>query len=90
MLTKLHFDTVGGIFTGTAHEQALKIMLLVAAASGIGAGLASVISPSKLQNAAAVIDQIGMESKVIKATVIISIVMTLVVSLMTFIFLRYL
>ncbi len=89
MLTKLHFDTVNVVYAGVDPEHALKIALLVAAASGIGAGLASVISPSKLQNAAAVIDQIGMESKVIKATVVISLAMTFAVALMTLIFLRY-
>lgn len=89
MLTKLHFDTVNNVFVGMGPEGAMKMALLVAAASGIGAGLASVISPSKLQNAAAVIDKIGMESKVIKATVVISLTMTLVVALMTLIFMRY-
>lgn len=89
MLTKLHFDTVNNVFAGMGPEGALKVALLVAAASGIGAGLASVISPSKLQNAAAVIDQIGMESKVIKATVVISLIMTFAVAIMTLIFMRY-
>ena len=43
--------------------------LIVAAASGIGGGLASVISPAKLQNAAASIDRIGEEARVIPADV---------------------
>jgi lactate permease len=59
----------------------------VAAVSGIGGGLASVISPAKLQNAAAVIDRIGLESQVIRATVVIALLMVLAAALMTFVFL---
>ena len=40
--------------------------LIVTAATGIGGGLASVISPAKLQNAAATIDALGIESQVIR------------------------
>lgn len=87
MLTKLHFDTVAQVFAGLDAERLLHVGLLVAAVSGIGGGLASVISPAKLQNAAAVIDRIGLESQVIRATVVIALLMVLVVSLMTFVFL---
>ena len=87
MLTKLHFDTVAQVFAGFDAERLLRVGLLVAAVSGIGGGLASVISPAKLQNAAAVIDRIGLESQVIRATVVIALLMVLVVSLMTFVFL---
>jgi lactate permease len=59
----------------------------VAAVSGIGGGLASVVSPAKLQNAAAVIDKIGMESQVIRATTVIAVLMTLGAALLTFVFL---
>jgi lactate permease len=82
MLTKLHFDTANEVYAAAGPEHMLKIALLIGAAY-------TVISPSKLQNAAAVIDQIGMESKVIKATVVISLIMTLAVAFMTFIFLQY-
>jgi lactate permease len=87
MLSKLHFDTVAQVFAGHDPERLLRIGLLVAAASGIGGGLASVISPAKLQNAAAVIDRIGMESQVIRATVVIALLMVLAAALMTFVFL---
>lgn len=87
MLSKLHFDTVAQVFAGEDPERLLRIGLLVAAVSGIGGGLASVISPAKLQNAAAVIDRIGMESQVIRATVVIALLMVLVVAVMTFGFL---
>jgi lactate permease len=87
MLSKLHFDTVAQVFASTDPERLLRIGLLVAAVSGIGGGLASVISPAKLQNAAAVIDKIGMESQVIRATAVIALLMVLAVALMTFVFL---
>jgi lactate permease len=74
MLTKLH---------RAAAEQIGAAGLLIAAASGIGGGLASVISPAKLQNASASIDRIGEEARVIPTTFIISILITLVCALMT-------
>ncbi len=74
MLTNLHLSTAQAIGA---------VGLVVAAASGIGGGLASVISPAKLQNAAASIDRIGEESKVIRITIVISLVITLVCALMT-------
>ena len=56
--------------------------LVVTAATGIGGGLASVISPAKLQNAAATIDAIGEENDVIKETFKISCVLIVVVAAM--------
>jgi lactate permease len=73
MLTPLHLS---------AAERIGAIGLLVAAVSGIGGGLASVISPAKLQNAAASIDRIGEESKVIPATFVISLLITAVCALL--------
>ncbi|MDH7515660.1 MAG: L-lactate permease [Bacteroidota bacterium] len=69
MLTALHMTTA---------EKIGAVGLLIAAASGIGGGLASVISPAKLQNAAASIDRIGEESKVIRTLFVISILITAV------------
>lgn len=86
MLSRLHFETLGRIFAGDEPARLLKLSLLVAAVSGIGGGLASVISPAKLQNAAAVIDRIGMESRVIRATTVIALLMTLAAGLLTFVF----
>ncbi|MCJ7733264.1 MAG: L-lactate permease [Anaerolineales bacterium] len=74
MLTGIHLSTAEKI--GSAG-------LLIAAASGIGGGLASVISPAKLQNAAASIDKIGEESQVIRVTFVISLVITAVAALLT-------
>ncbi len=76
MLTNLHMTTA---------QEIGAFGLVVAAASGIGAGLASVISPAKLQNAAASIDRIGEESTVIKTTVVISLVITAICALMVMI-----
>jgi lactate permease len=56
--------------------------LIVTAVTAIGGGLASVISPAKLQNAAATIDALGIESQVIKTAFIISFLITLVASLL--------
>ena len=76
MLTALHLQTAARIGADG---------LLVAAASGIGGGLASVISPAKLQNAAASIDRIGEESRVIPVTFVIALVITAVAAVMTLI-----
>jgi len=74
MLTNIHLSTADKI--GVAG-------LLIAAASGIGGGLASVISPAKLQNAAASIDRIGEESQVIRVTFVISLIITTIAAIMT-------
>jgi lactate permease len=56
--------------------------LIVTAVTAIGGGLASVISPAKLQNAAATIDAVGIESQVIKTAFVISLLITLAASIM--------
>jgi lactate permease len=60
--------------------------LIVTAVTGIGGGLASVISPAKLQNAAATIDALGIESQVIRTTFVISLVITTVAAFMALVF----
>ncbi|HNX29308.1 MAG TPA: L-lactate permease [Syntrophomonadaceae bacterium] len=57
--------------------------LVVTAGTAIAGGLASVISPAKLQNAAATIDAIGIESKVIRVAGVIAFVFTSVAALLT-------
>jgi lactate permease len=74
MLTAIHLSTA---------EKIGALGLLIAAASGIGGGLASVISPAKLQNAAASIDRIGEEGQVLRVTFVISLVITAVAAIMT-------
>lgn len=73
MLTKLHLNTA---------QQIGAAGLVIAAVSGIGGGLASVISPAKLQNAAAAIGRIGEESSVLRVTFVISLVITSVSAVM--------
>jgi lactate permease len=74
MLTALHLSTA---------ERIGATGLLIAAASGIGGGLASVISPAKLQNASASIDRIGEEAQVIRTTFVICLMITAVCAVMT-------
>ncbi len=73
MFTKYHILT-----SRFLHVDAL----IVTAVTAIGGGLASVISPAKLQNAAATIDALGIESQVIKTAFKISALITLVASIM--------
>jgi lactate permease len=74
MLTDLHWQTAQRIGANG---------LLIAAASGIGGGLASVISPAKLQNASASIDRIGEEAQVLRTTFVIALVITAICAVMT-------
>ncbi len=62
-------------------------MLIIAAGLAFGGGLASVISPAKLQNAAASIDKIGEENKVIRIAFVFSLILTAVTSVFVFILL---
>jgi lactate permease len=61
-------------------------VLTVTAVTAIGGGLASVISPAKLQNAAATIDALGIESQVIKTAFGISALITTVAAIMAMLF----
>lgn len=74
MLTRLHLDTATRI--GSSGY-------IIAAGSAIGAGLASVISPAKLQNAAAAIDSIGVETEVIRVALFIALIIVLMVAGLT-------
>jgi lactate permease len=65
----------------------LKGMIILTTGMAFGSRLASVISPAKLQNAAASIDKAGEETKVIRLAFVFSIFMTLVTSLFVVIFL---
>jgi lactate permease len=55
-------------------------LIIITAALAFGGGLASVISPAKLQNAAASIDRIGEENKVIRVAFVFSLILTLITS----------
>ena len=62
-------------------------MILIMAALAFGGGLASVISPAKLQNAAASIDKLGAENQVIRTAFVFSLLLTLVTSAFVLLFL---
>ena len=64
-------------------------MILLMAGLAFGGGLASVISPAKLQNAAASIDRLGAENQVIRTAFVFSLVLTLVTSLFVLLFLAF-
>jgi len=71
------------MFTNYHKQTAINlgiIAVVVGTANGVGGGLASVISPAKIQNAAATIDQIGIEGEVLKKTAPIALLMTLSVA----------
>jgi len=71
------------MFTLYHKQTALNLgisAIAVGTANGVGGGLASVLSPAKIQNAAAVIDQVGIEGEVIKKTAPIAFLMTLSVA----------
>jgi lactate permease len=59
----------------------LEGLIIITAGLAFGGGLASVISPAKLQNAAASIDKMGSESLVIRTAFVFSIILTIVTSI---------
>ena len=75
------------MFANYTMETAKKLnlgtngLIIVTAALAFGGGLASVISPAKLQNAAAAIDKLGEENKVIKVAFVFALILILVTSL---------
>ncbi len=76
MFTKYHVEASANIGANS---------MVVAASNGIGGGLASVLSPAKIQNAAAVIDKIGIEGQVIRYGLVVALIMTWFTAIMTFI-----
>ncbi len=74
------------MFTRYHYEASTMIganAVVVAASNGIGGGLASVLSPAKIQNAAAVIDEIGIEGEVIRYGAVVAVLMTLATAILT-------
>ena len=63
-------------------------LIIIAAGLAFGGGLASVISPAKLQNAAASIDKIGEENKVIRVAFVFSIILTAITSMFILLLLK--
>ena len=73
--------------TGKNLNMPLTGLIIITAGLAFGGGLASVISPAKLQNAAASIDKLGEEAKVIRIALVFSILLTAVTSLFVLLFL---
>lgn len=80
------FSTYTMKTAGLLH-MGLRGMLIVTAGLAFGGGLASVISPAKLQNAAAAIDKMGEETKVIRVAFVFSIILITVTSAMVVLYL---
>lgn len=68
--------------TSTNLGVSTPVMILITAGVAFGAGLASVISPAKLQNAAASIDKLGEETKVIPLAFVFSLILVAMTSLL--------
>lgn len=85
-----------GMFANYAMKTATNLSLgktsiiIITAGLAFGAGLASVISPAKLQNAAASIDKIGEENKVIRTAFAFSVIFTVVLSAFIIVLLKIL
>jgi lactate permease len=62
--------------------------IIITAGLAFGGGLASVISPAKLQNAAASIDKLGEENQVIRIAFVFSLILTLVTSIFVVVLLK--
>ena len=67
--------------TATNLNMGLKGLIIITAGLAFGGGLASVISPAKLQNAAASIDKLGQENQVIRIAFVFSLILTAITSL---------
>ncbi|AFQ42858.1 L-lactate permease [Desulfosporosinus meridiei DSM 13257] len=68
------------------HMELLE-MLIITAGLAFGGGLASVISPAKLQNASAAIDKLGEETAVIRIAFVFAILLTAVTAALVMVFL---
>lgn len=69
--------------TASTLGQSRTGLIIITAALAFGGGLASVISPAKLQNAAASIDRLGEENKVIRTAFVLALILTAVVAVYT-------
>ena len=97
-LTAAFLGLLGGFVSGSetstiamfqSYHQTTSVALgvqplIVGASSGIGGGLASVLSPAKLQNAAAVIDAKDIEGQVLRYAVPIALIVTVAVAILAF------
>lgn len=70
-------------------NMGLTGLIIVTAGLAFGGGLASVISPAKLQNAAASIDKLGEENKVIRVAFVFSLILTAITSVFVVLLLNF-
>ncbi len=87
-ITGSEASTVGmfGTYVLTSAQKlgfGTKEIVFIAAVLAFGGGLASIISPAKLQNAAASIDRIGEEQQVIRTAFVFALLFTGVVAVFT-------
>lgn len=75
----------------TGQNLGLPLIGLIVITAGLafGGGLASVISPAKLQNAAAAIDRIGEESGVMRLAFVFSLTLTSITALFVVLMMKY-
>ncbi|RJE47869.1 MULTISPECIES: L-lactate permease [unclassified Dehalobacter] len=76
--------------TASNLNWGLTGIIIVTAGLAFGGGLASVISPAKLQNAAASIDKLGEENKVIRVAFVISLILSAVTAAVVVALLKFL
>ncbi|WP_036940838.1 L-lactate permease [Pseudobacteroides cellulosolvens] len=74
--------------TAQGLNMDLNSLLIIGAGLAFGGGLASVISPAKLQNAAASIDRMGEETKVIRTAFVFALILTTISSALVMIILK--
>jgi len=74
--------------TSNLLQMGLTGMLIVTAGLAFGGGLASVISPAKLQNAAAAIDKLGEETNVIRIAFVFALLLTAVTATLVIVLLK--
>lgn len=74
--------------TSKMLNMGLGSLIIITAGLAFGGGLASVISPAKLQNAAAAIDKLGEENKVIRIAFVFSLILTAVTGGLVMLFLN--
>lgn len=74
--------------TSNLLHMGLQGMLIITAGLAFGGGLASVISPAKLQNAAAAIDKLGEETKVIRIAFVFALLLTVVTAALVVVLLK--
>jgi len=83
-----------GMFSGYSLKTGINLhlnlhgLILITAALAFGGGLASVISPAKLQNASASIDKLGEENKVIRTAFVFAVILTSITAVYAFILLK--